>query len=66
MIGYYKNPELGYAITNHTLLKGEEVARALTESKTTFSSPLINEEHAAYGVMFGIYSYICYKAFCSL
>lgn len=61
MLGYSKVG--GYAVTSHKLLDPKDLMPALKESGTTYTSLIINEEHVAFMVAFGIYSYVCYKAF---
>lgn len=61
MIGYSKQG--GYAITSHRLLDAKELMPALKDSGTTYTSLIINEEHIAYLLLAGVYSYVCYKAF---
>ena len=43
MVGYYKNPALGYAIANKTLLNEEDIVKNLNFSGTTYNAPIINE-----------------------
>ena len=61
MVGY--NKVGGYSISNHRMLPDKDLMPALKESGTTYTSLLVNEEHVTFLVAFGLYSYICYKAF---
>lgn len=63
LLCYFKSPSEGmqYCLANRSLLAEEEVANALKASDVTYSSPILNESHIAYGIILGFYSYFCYK-----
>ena len=66
MIGFYKDPRLGYAIGNHQMIKPSELASGLKFSGAQYTSPLIKEEHFMYLFLTGAYVYICFKVISSL
>ena len=65
MLCYLKNPSAGmsYCFSNKQLVSEAFLARQLESSKTTYSSPIINESVVIYGVVIGLYSFLIYKLF---
>jgi hypothetical protein len=67
MVGYFKSPDLiakhggDYVIANRILLEDQHLVKALQESGSTYSFPVINESQIGYAMLIGAYSYIAFK-----
>jgi len=60
---YLKSPVNGqnYILSNRTIISEEELIKTLTQSNTTYSSPIINENFIGYAMLLGVYSLFFYK-----
>jgi len=61
MVGFYKDPQMGYFIGNHQMVNAEELGRGLKNSGAQYTSPLIKEEHVMYALLIGAFCYTYFK-----